>query len=124
MYMLELIPAEFAARCRGWRRRTCWRGGTIWLPAARRRRHIFAEALPQIAHSLQHMELFHHAEKRLLEARGILETTHVREAGMELRAGDVEHIDFLNSRILKLLDRLGMPRNPPSRVAETLATTQ
>jgi dihydrodipicolinate synthase/N-acetylneuraminate lyase len=85
---------------------------------------IFAEVLPQIAYSLQHMELFHHAEKRLLEARGILETTHVRDAGIALRAADADHIDFLNSRILALLDRLGMPHNPPGRLTEALAHTR
>jgi 4-hydroxy-tetrahydrodipicolinate synthase len=85
---------------------------------------IFAEILPQIAYSLQHMELFHHAEKRLLEARGILETANVRDAGIELRASDAEHIDFLNSRILALLDRFGMPHNPSGKLAETMANTQ
>jgi 4-hydroxy-tetrahydrodipicolinate synthase len=73
---------------------------------------IFAEVLPQITYSLQHMELFHHAEKRLLRARGILEETAVRDAGLELRAADAAHIDFLNGRILSLLDRLSMPHNP------------
>ena len=32
---------------------------------------IYAAVLPQIVFSLQHLELFHHAEKRLLGARGI-----------------------------------------------------
>jgi len=82
---------------------------------------IFAEVLPQITYSLQHMELFHHAEKRLLQARGILKETAVRDAGIQLREADAAHIDFLNSRILALLDRLGMPHNPAAQVGETMA---
>ena len=99
--------------CRGSPWQTCWRASIDLASRGEKAQAytIFAEVLPQIAYSLQHMELFHHAEKRLLEARGILETTNVRDAGIELRASDAEHIDFLNSRILALLDRLGMPHN-------------
>jgi ribosomal protein S10 len=43
---------------------------------------------------------------------------------MQLRASDAEHIDFLNSQILALLDRLGMPHNPPSPLAELVAHTR
>jgi 4-hydroxy-tetrahydrodipicolinate synthase len=70
---------------------------------------IFQGVLPQIVFSLQNMELFHHAEKRLLKARGVLRQTHVRDAGMELNPRDADHIDFLNTAILEHLDRLGMP---------------
>ena len=73
---------------------------------------IFQGVLPQIAFSLQNMELYHHAEKKLLQARGILASTTVRDASMDVRASDMEHIDFLNSRILALLDRLHLRRNP------------
>jgi hypothetical protein len=55
---------------------------------------------------------FHHAEKRLLQARGILQNAFVREARMELGDDDVRHIDFLNTRVLASLDQLGIARNP------------
>ncbi|MFN7933940.1 MAG: dihydrodipicolinate synthase family protein [Bryobacteraceae bacterium] len=73
---------------------------------------IFQGVLPQIAFSLQNLELYHHAEKKLLQARGILASGIVRDAGMDLRASERDHIDFLNSRVLALLDRLHMRRNP------------
>src|ERR1051325_3531882 len=36
---------------------------------------VFQGVLPQIVFSLQNMELYHHAEKRLLAARGVIEET-------------------------------------------------
>ena len=126
MYMLELIPAGICGVMPGLAVTDLL--ARVYDLASRGEKAqayaIFAEVLPQIAYSLQHMELFHHAEKRLLEARGILETTHVRDAGIQLRASDAEYIDFLNSKILALLDRLGMAHNPPSPLAETVANTQ
>ncbi|MCW5981611.1 MAG: dihydrodipicolinate synthase family protein [Bryobacteraceae bacterium] len=80
---------------------------------------VFAGILPQIVFSLQNLELFHHAEKRLLEARGALQRTGVRDAGLELDAIDAEHIDFLNRAILELLNRLGMAANPAAAAAVT-----
>lgn len=73
---------------------------------------VFEGVLPQIVFSLQNMELYHHAEKLLLRARGVLRQAQVREARLELRPHDEEHIHFLNRRILALLDRLGLPHNP------------
>jgi hypothetical protein len=73
---------------------------------------IFQVVLPQIAFSLQNMELYHHAEKRLLQARGVLASAKVRDASLEVRDREMDHIDFLNSRVLALLDRLNVRRNP------------
>jgi hypothetical protein len=81
---------------------------------------VFQQVFPQIVFSLQHMELFHHAEKMLLAARGLLETTCVRSAQMELHPLDREHIRFLNGRILALLDNLGLPRNSVLAPSEAL----
>ncbi len=73
---------------------------------------IFQVLLPQITCSLQNLEFYHHAEKRLLQARGILASAKVRDASMDLRAGEIQHIEFLNARVLALLDRLKLRRNP------------
>lgn len=75
---------------------------------------IFRGVLPQIVYSLQNMELFHHAEKALLKARGLLEEANVREPGLRLRAGEEAHIAFLNKKVLDLLDEIGLPHNPLS----------
>jgi hypothetical protein len=60
------------------------------------------------------MEIYHHAEKRLLAARGIINEISVREPRLGLSPLDAAHIDFLNANILALLDRLKMPRFPRS----------
>jgi dihydrodipicolinate synthase/N-acetylneuraminate lyase len=73
---------------------------------------IHQAVLPQIVFSLQHMELFHHAEKRLLVARGILHEAVVRQLTLRLDRHLEDRISFLNERILALLDRLELPRNP------------
>jgi hypothetical protein len=58
------------------------------------------------------MEFFHHAEKQLLCDRGVLPAAIVRDATLQLSVDEKCHVDFLNQRVLRLLDRLGMPRNP------------
>jgi dihydrodipicolinate synthase/N-acetylneuraminate lyase len=73
---------------------------------------IFQVVLPQITYGLQNMEFYHHAEKRLLRARGILGSVKVRELSMELSGREREQIDLLNSRVVSLLDRLNLPRSP------------
>ena len=73
---------------------------------------IHEAVLPQIVFSLQHMELFHHAEKRLLVARGVLQEGVVRELNLSLDSHLEDRISFLNGQILALLDRLELAHNP------------
>jgi dihydrodipicolinate synthase/N-acetylneuraminate lyase len=73
---------------------------------------IFQGVLPQIVFCLQHMELFHQAEKMLLHSRGVLHQLAVRELQMELDESDREYITYLNTQVLNLLDQLHMPHNP------------
>lgn len=73
---------------------------------------IFQGVLPQIVFSLQHMELFHHAEKRLLEARGILQRSVVRQLALKLDVHLDDRISFLNRQVLALLDTFKLPHNP------------
>ena len=73
---------------------------------------IFQGVLPLITFSLQNLELLHPVEKSVLAARGIIGNPVVREANLELGRFDKQHMDFLIGRILELLDRLGLPRNP------------
>ena len=73
---------------------------------------VHREALPQISFSLQHIGLFHHTEKRLLVARGILLGAAVRPLTLQLDRHTEERIAFLNGRILALLDQLDLPRHP------------
>jgi len=73
---------------------------------------LFQGVLPQIAFCLQNLELYHHAEKLLLEARGIVSGTVVRQATRTLLENEAKHVRFLNTKILNLLDHFGLPRNP------------
>jgi dihydrodipicolinate synthase/N-acetylneuraminate lyase len=66
---------------------------------------IFQAVLPQISYSLQSMEFFHHAEKALLVARGVLPNTVVRDATLTVSEIDRAHIDFLNRKIVDLVRR-------------------
>ena len=80
---------------------------------------IHKAVLPQIVLSLQHMELFHHAEKRLLVARGILQEAVVRQLTLNLDQHTGDRISFLNGQILALLDRLELSHNPmPTMVGQ------
>jgi 2-keto-3-deoxy-L-arabinonate dehydratase len=63
----------------------------------------FVEVLPQITYSLQSLEFFHHAEKALLVARGVLPEVIIREATLTLGPDDQAHIKFLNRKILEWL---------------------
>jgi dihydrodipicolinate synthase/N-acetylneuraminate lyase len=74
--------------------------------------NIHAALLPQVVFGLQHMELFHHAEKRLLVARGLLHDAVVRQLALKLDRHTENRISFLNGQILALLDRLELPHNP------------
>jgi 2-keto-3-deoxy-L-arabinonate dehydratase len=49
---------------------------------------------------LQSLEFFHHAEKALLVARGVLADAVVRDATMTVSKIDREHIEFLNRRLI------------------------
>ena len=64
--------------------------------------------LPQIVYSLQNLELYHHCEKRLLRARGLLSSVTIREPQLRLDRATEAHIEALNREVLKEVDRLGL----------------
>jgi 2-keto-3-deoxy-L-arabinonate dehydratase len=65
----------------------------------------FVEVLPQITYGLQSLEFFHHTEKALLVARGVLAEAIIREVTLTLGPDDEAHIKFLNRKILELLHK-------------------
>lgn len=69
---------------------------------------IHRAMLPQIVFALQNMELFHHCEKRLLAARGVLRSVVVREPTVQLDRAACEHLDALNRVVLAELARQGL----------------
>jgi 4-hydroxy-tetrahydrodipicolinate synthase len=114
MYMLDLIPAGICGVMPGLAVSDLL--AKVFRLAAKDdmvgAHKIHEAVLPQIVFSLQHMELFHHAEKRLLVARGILQEAVVRQLTLSLDRHTEERISFLNGQILALLDRLGLLHNP------------
>lgn len=80
---------------------------------------LFEGILPQIVFSLQNLELYHCAEKLLLLARGVLRDCHVRHAGMRLSDDDRRHVEFLNRRVIALLNRQHLPLSPLAKRAVT-----
>ena len=117
MYMMELIPAGISGIMPGLALTDLLSRAFRLVRQDRREEAytIFQGVLPQIVFSLQHMELFHHAEKMLLQARGILSQIVVRDLRMELGETDGNYIEFLNGKILGLLNQLHMPLNPAVR---------
>jgi 4-hydroxy-tetrahydrodipicolinate synthase len=114
LYMLELIPRGICAVMPGLALSDLL--NRVWQLARESRREeayeIFQGIVPQIVHSLTNMELFHHAEKMLLQDRGLSNEPTVRDLRIDLDESDAAYIRFLNGRVLALLDRLGMPRKP------------
>lgn len=114
MYMLELIPAGICGvmpslgaadiLARVFRLATQGRKEEAFA--------IFQPVLPQILFSLQNLELLHHVEKSLLVSRGIIKEPVVRDARLEVNPHDLQHMLFLNNKILEELDQLHLPRNP------------
>ena len=114
MYMLELIEAGICGVMPGLAVSDLL--VQVWqLQAAGKKLaayEVFAAVVPQIVFSLQNMEFFHHTEKRLLVMRGIVLQTTVRDLTVTPDPIDAAHADFLNQRVLDLLDRLHLPHNP------------
>ena len=73
---------------------------------------LFAELTPYLNFSLQSMELYHHAEKRLLLGRGALRCGMVRDATVYPDASSEAYLEFLLERMWETLERFGFARRP------------
>jgi 4-hydroxy-tetrahydrodipicolinate synthase len=75
---------------------------------------VFQTVLPQLAFSLQNLEFWLFVEKKLLAARGVIpeSSTFVRQATRAPDPGAVRQALWLNERLLRTLDKLGIARNP------------
>jgi 4-hydroxy-tetrahydrodipicolinate synthase len=103
MYMLDLIPAGICGVMPGLGVADLLQRAFLHRKAGRNARAftLFESVLPQIVFSLQNMEFYHFAEKRLLMARGVLE--HQRTRGLRYTPDRfaVRYLDELNTRILR-----------------------
>lgn len=62
---------------------------------------IHRSMLPQINLALQNMEIYHHCEKRLLAARGLLKSVVVRDPFIDITPQLESHIDLVNRLVLE-----------------------
>jgi 2-keto-3-deoxy-L-arabinonate dehydratase len=107
MYMLELIKAGICGVMPGLAVSDILQ--QVWKKARKGDQDKayagFVEVLPQIVYSLQSLEFFHHAEKSLLVARGVLPEALVREATLTVGPDDQAHLKFLNRKVMEFLAR-------------------
>jgi len=105
MHLLELLPAGIAGAMPGL-------GASDLLQRVVERfqagdkdgaGRLFRQVLPHILYSLQNMELFHHAEKRLLVKRGILRSAAVREPALSIDDTAMKYMDLTHGFILEAL---------------------
>lgn len=110
MYLPELIPYGIAGAMPGLP--MCDLFVRIWNLAAAgaiaEALEIHTAILPQIVYSLQNMELFHHAEKRLLAARGLLQSTVVRDPAAPVDGEMPAYMEILQAKVLRELRRHGL----------------
>jgi len=69
---------------------------------------IHRSMLPQINLALQSMEVFHHCEKRLLAARGLMQSVVVRDPAVEVDENLAAHMDLVNRLVLEEVARNGL----------------
>ncbi|MGA8439467.1 MAG: dihydrodipicolinate synthase family protein [Candidatus Sulfotelmatobacter sp.] len=109
-YMLELIDAGICGVMPGLAVSDLLQ--IIWENARAGKKDVayelFQGVLPQITFSLQNLEFFHHAEKALLVARGVLSHAEVRDATLTIHEIERAHIDFLNRKVIDLVSRQTM----------------
>lgn len=110
MYMIELAPDGVAGAMPGLAMCDLFvrvfermQSGDLHAAAS-----IHKSMLPQIVLALQNMEIFHHCEKRLLAARGLLKSTVVRDPAVNLDAGLAAHIEVVNRLVLEEVARNGL----------------
>jgi len=113
-YMLELIPAGICGSIPG----ACNADvlALVWRRAKEGKTDealdAFEMILPQITYALQTWELYLQLEKRLLVSRGVLPNATVRRPTWTIDPEVIAYGEMLNQRVLKALDKLGLPRNP------------
>jgi 4-hydroxy-tetrahydrodipicolinate synthase len=113
MYLLDLIPAGICGLMPGLAVADLLQ--QVWLLVHSHKDDeavaIFQVVLPQVLYALQNSELFNWVEKRLLVARGIIPqaSSHVRRATFTPDDATLAYGDRLNSQIVALARKFGLP---------------
>lgn len=67
---------------------------------------LFDGVAPYVVFSLQNLELYHHVEKRTLQARGVLDSVVVRDTQLTMDEGTTRQLELLINRVVRLAERL------------------
>ncbi|MYC82353.1 MAG: dihydrodipicolinate synthase family protein [Acidobacteria bacterium] len=113
LYMMELIPAGICGLMPGLGLADLL-NRIFWLAKegdTDQAFHFFERIVPLLFLSLQHLELYHYCEKRLLQARGRLEETHCRQAAYQPDIYTREHLERLLQRALRTLEDAGLGKD-------------
>ena len=110
LYMLELIPAGICGLMPGLGLADLL-NQIFWMAKegdTDQAFHFFERIVPLLFFSLQHMELYHYSEKRLLQARGWLEDSRCRQAAYQPDVFTRRHLEYLLQRALQTLEEAGL----------------
>jgi len=110
LYMMELIPAGICGLMPGLGLADLL-NRIFWLAKegdTDQAFHFFERIVPLLFLSLQHLELYHYCEKRLLQARGWLGETHCRQAAYQPDVHTRAHLERLLQRVLRTLEDAGL----------------
>lgn len=112
-YMLEQIPAGIAGIMPGipladyfikiWSNAT---SGNV-----KNAINMFAAISPYLSFSLQHLEMFHHAEKRLAVRRGIMKSSVVRSVSVELNSFQEKYLELVLDQTCDAIQQYGLVFN-------------
>ena len=110
LYMLEQIPANIAGIMPGLPLADYFNG--LWNNAASGNMStaldMYAGILPYLSFSLQNLEMFHHAEKRLAVRRGILRSAVVRKTTTSPDRYQEKYLEMLLDHTCATIERFGL----------------
>jgi hypothetical protein len=69
---------------------------------------MFAAISAYLSFSLQHLEMFHHAEKRLAVRRNIIRTSVVRSVSVELDEYQEKYLELVLNQTCNAIEKYGL----------------
>jgi 4-hydroxy-tetrahydrodipicolinate synthase len=113
-YMMEQIPAGIAGIMPGIPLADYF--VKIWnyvsLGNEKEAMKMFAAISPYLSFSLQNLEMFHHAEKRLAVRRGIMKSSVVRSVTIEINDVQEKYLDMLINQTCDAIKQFGLKVKP------------
>ena len=110
LYLMELIPAGIVGVMSGLAIADALKV-VFELRAANKSEeafNLYQKLLPFIVFGLQNFELWLYCEKRMLQARGLLASSHCRDASIAPDPHTVRYVDELTERILHALEEAAL----------------